>query len=123
DAVSGALTITFTVTNNEQPVLTPQVSASASATDTVAAAAAIDYTKDPNVIHDVVLTDALLSSGAFVGAAPTPDRRAAQMTWNLGNIPPQGSVTATLTLQAPASAVDFTALDTGAGAWGMLRGA
>ena len=132
DAVSGTLTVTFTVTNNEQPVNVPAVplasadpaSGTASITDTLAAVAAVDYAHDPHIVHDAILTDALTGTAMFVDGDPVPDRRGPQAVWNLGDIAPQGSVTATLTISVPATASSdgFTALDAGASAFGMLQG-
>ncbi len=132
DAVSGTLTITFTVTNNRRPAITPNVpltsgnpiSGTPSVTDTLAVIAATDYSKDPNIARDVILTDALAGSAAFVDGAPMPDRKGAQLVWNLGDIAPLASVTATLSISLPAvsASADYTNLDLGAGAFGMLQG-
>lgn len=134
DAVSGTLTVTFTVTNNQRPLITPHVplasdgsgAGTASITDTAAAIAATDYSHDPNIIHDAILTDALTGSATFVSGDPTPDRRGAQSVWNLGDIAPLATVTATLSISVPASAsaasTGFTNLDAGASAWGMAQG-
>ncbi len=130
-ALSGTLTITFTVTNNQRPLITPHVplasdgsgAGTASITDTAAAIAATDYSHDPNIVHDAILTDALTGSATFVSGDPTPDRHGAQSVWNLGDIAPLATVTATLSISVPASmsSTGFTNLDTGASAWGMTQ--
>jgi len=127
DAVSGTLTITFTVTNNRPPAVAPSAPPSSTVATTSTAAisaslAALDLSHDPNVIHDALLTDALTGGVTFAAASPAPDRQAAQLAWNLGDIQPLHSVTATLTLRVPARSADFSALDTGATVWGALQG-
>jgi len=93
DAVSGTLTITFTVTNNQSPALAPSAppSSTVAPTDTAAlsqSVAALDLSHDPNVVHDVLLTDAPAGGAVFASAAPAPDRQASQLAWNLGDIAP-----------------------------------
>jgi len=130
DVLSHTLTITFTVTNNRPPSLTLDLPVSATITDTIAAVSAVDFSDDPNVIRNVLLTDDLLPANAvFVAADPLPDRvppvggDGDALAWNLGDVPPLGSVTATLTVAIPAGpSSDFIALDGGAAAWGSLQG-
>lgn len=100
DAVSNTLVITFTVTNNRPPSIVPGVSPTATVTDTISATLAMDLSQDPNVIHNVLLADNLLPANAtFISADPMPDQEGSSLAWNLGDIPPLGSVTATLRLQ------------------------
>jgi len=122
EALSSTLIITFSVTNNRPPVLFLQVSPTATITETSSAALAFDPRKDPNTIHDVLLADILASAVTFLDSFPQPDRFMPQLTWNLGDIPPLTTVTATLTLRVPASITDFVELDGGATAWGTLEG-
>jgi hypothetical protein len=123
DALGSTLVITFTVTNNQAPVSIPEIPDGATVTDTIEAVAAIDFGQDPNTIHNVLLTDALLPANAtFVSVWPMPDRSSDSLAWNLGNIPPLGSITATLTVQLPGGGGEFVDLDTGATAWGMRQG-
>ncbi|MBN1888015.1 MAG: hypothetical protein JW850_08485, partial [Thermoflexales bacterium] len=123
DAVSGTLVVTFTVSNNHAPAIAPpQPPPAATITDAVNAVAAVDFSQDPNVIHNVLLVDSLTSHATFVSSSPWPDRRQAQYAWNLGDIPPLGRITATLALSVPASVAAFVELDTGASAWGTLQG-
>ncbi|MBN1873581.1 MAG: PKD domain-containing protein [Anaerolineae bacterium] len=122
-AVSNTLVITFTVTNNQAPVTMPAIPVTATMTDTMEAVSAIDFSQDPNVIHNVVLVDDLLPANAtFLSADPMPNRDGDSLAWNLGNIPPLSSLTATLYVQIPTSVLTFTNLDTGAAAWGTLQG-
>ncbi|MDY7075296.1 MAG: transglutaminase family protein, partial [Chloroflexota bacterium] len=96
---------------------------SATITDTIEAVSTIDFSNDPNVIHNVLLADDLISdNAAFISANPIPDRSGNSLAWNLGDIPPLGTVTATLTVRIPDSIPDFVELDTGADAWGTLEG-
>ncbi len=124
DAVSGTLVITFSVTNNRPPAVTPDLPENATITETIEAVSAIDFDSDPNVIHNVLLADSLLPANAvLISAFPMPDRSGDDVAWNLGNIPPLDSVTATLTVEiVPGSVPDFVELDTGATAWGTLEG-
>jgi hypothetical protein len=127
DAVadSGVLTITFHVTNNRPPAITlPTFPPTVTITDTIEAVSAIDFSNDPNRIKNVLLADDLLPvSVVFVSADPVPDRDGDSLAWNLGDIPPLGSVTATLQVRVvPESVPDFLALDAGATAWGTLEG-
>lgn len=122
DAAGGILTITFTVRNNLQPVLAPDIPASASIQERSVALAAFDATADPNTVHDIVLVDALTSHATFISASPFSHRSASEHIWNLGNLAPSSSVAVSLTLQISADSAIFTALDTGATARGMLRG-
>jgi hypothetical protein len=85
--------------------------------------ATIDYSRDPNVVHNVLLADDLLpANAAFISAAPTPDRSGNSLAWNLGDVLPLDSITATLMVQVPGNIPDFTTLDAGATAWGTLQG-
>jgi hypothetical protein len=122
DAISNTLVITFTLTNNQPPANIPDIPEGATVTDTVEAVSAIDFDNNPNTIHNVLLADRLLpANAAFHAASPLPDRNGDTLAWNLGDIPPLGSVTATLTVQLPGSG-EFVDLDTGVTAWGMLQG-
>jgi len=84
DAVSGTLTITFTVTNNRPPAVAPSAPPSSTVAATATAAisaslAALDLSHDPNVIHDALLTDTLAGGVTFAAASPAPDRQAAAL--------------------------------------------
>ncbi len=130
DAISGALVVTFTVTNNLSPAITSTIPTSdttaatgtASVTDTAALSAALDLSNDPHTIHNVLIRDALVSPAGYTGADPTPDRTGGEIVWNLGDIEPLQSVTASVTVTVPSSSAAFTTLDAGAGTWGMLEG-
>ncbi|MCI0580549.1 MAG: transglutaminase-like domain-containing protein [Chloroflexi bacterium] len=122
-AVNQTLVVTFTVTNNQAPATLPQVTENSSITDTLSALSAVDLSNDPNVVHNALLTDALLPPQAgFIDASPEPDNTGDFYTWNLGDIPPMGSVTMTLQLTVPASVLEFTELDSGAAVWGTWQG-
>ncbi len=72
--VSGTLTITFTVTNNQIPSVVPQLPVSATITDTLAAVSVFNLANDPNTLRDVLVADNLTASAIFVSASPMPDR-------------------------------------------------
>lgn len=122
DTISGTVIITFTVTNNQQPINAPELSDSATITESVVALATVDFSKDPNTIHNVLVADSLTSYAEFFSASPTLDQNVPQYAWNLGDVPPLNSVTATLAVSVPATVMDFIELDTGATAWGTFQG-
>lgn len=125
EPVSGSpatLVVTFTVTNNQPPVMVPEVPEGATVTDTLQALANFDFANDPHTVRDVLLVDTLTSNATFVAAMPQPDQQQPHYVWSLGDIPPLQSVTATLTLRATAAGSDFTLLDNRATAWGVLGG-
>ncbi|MCA9969110.1 MAG: transglutaminase family protein, partial [Anaerolineales bacterium] len=122
DAINNTLIVTFTVTNNRPPTIFPDVPPGTPITDTVALLAGFDFTADPNTIRGVALSDSLLGTAVLLDASPQPSRDGANLLFNLGDVPPSASVTATLTLQVPAAVADFTNLDSGAAAYGMLQG-
>ncbi|MFO7539560.1 MAG: transglutaminase family protein, partial [Chloroflexota bacterium] len=122
--LSGVLIITYTVKNNRPPAqsvaIDPQT---ATITDTLQLFNTIDLTNDPNVIHNVFLSNELnLPNIALLSASLMPDHRDNTLAWNLGNIPPLQSVVVTLSLEIPTTVTGFTQLDTGASVWGTLQG-
>jgi hypothetical protein len=124
DTVSSTLVITFTVTNNQFPaVAIPELSTTATVTDAIETVSAIDFSTDSNVVYNVLLVNDLLPANAtFISADPMPDQDGNSLAWNLGDIEPLDSITATLTVQIPDSVPDFIELDTGATAWGISEG-
>jgi hypothetical protein len=111
----------------------PRISESATLTETAAALETFDAAADPNTVHDVLLADELTDQATFVSASPRADHLPSPrvvgrgaggegLTWNLGDVPPAKSLTATLTLSAPTSVGEVVALDAGATAWGTLGG-
>jgi hypothetical protein len=122
-ALGNTVIITFTITNNQPPANVPEIDPNATITDTIEAISALDFSQDSNAIHNVLLADTLLSANAtFLSSEPMPDRSNDTLAWNLEDIPPLGSVTATLRVQIPGSVSGFTDLDTGATTWGTLQG-
>jgi hypothetical protein len=73
-------------------------------------------------VRNVVIADGLTANAAWLDADPIPDRKDDQFIWNLGDVPPLGSITATLRLQVPGTVADFADLDTGANVYGTLQG-
>ncbi|MCP4536503.1 MAG: hypothetical protein GY832_05095, partial [Chloroflexi bacterium] len=126
DAISNTLIITFTVTNNQSPAFTlSELSVTNTITNPIDVLSAMNFYSDSNVIRNVLLADEILPPNAiFVSADPMPDQAGdgnSNLVWNLGDILPLSSVTATLQIQIPASVADFTDLDVGATAWGTLQ--
>jgi uncharacterized membrane protein len=113
--------ITFTVTNNQPLANPPSIPSSATITETVAALAEFAIDRDPNTIRDVVLRDQLTASATWLASTTPPDDDGNTLLWNLGDLPPQQSRSLTLTLQVPPAAADFTALDSGAAVYGVLK--
>jgi uncharacterized membrane protein len=121
-APGNVLTVTFTVHNNLPPLDAPQLDPGATVTETVAALAAFDYGQDPNRLRHVLVTDELLAGAVFLSADPVPDQSGNRLIWNLGDLAPYQEKSITLRLQIPASAPDFTELDSGAAAWASHQG-
>ena len=122
NAISNTLTITFNVTNNRPPANVPEIDLSSGPTSSLTIDTNINFENDPHTIKNVLLTDELLSPQAtFIGATPTPNIQNSTFAWNLGDIPPLGTVTVTLKVTIPANVADFTPLDTGATTWGTLQ--
>lgn len=122
ETISNTLVITFTVTNNRPPALTPPtLPVSATITDTIETVSAIDFENDPNTIRNVLLTNELTSLESFVEASHPADRKGTQLAFNLGHIAPLSSVSMTLSIEVPSNVADFTELDSGAKVWGTLQ--
>ncbi|HYF63522.1 MAG TPA: transglutaminase family protein, partial [Herpetosiphonaceae bacterium] len=123
-AASGRLRVTFRVTNNQPSGL--DYDFPLPATDTITAALEVmpdvDFSADPNIIRDVLVTDEFLNGAAVIDSSAAPQRRDGGYAWNIGDIAPQGSVEFTLELRSPAPAADFIQLDRGATAWGVWQG-
>lgn len=119
---SGTLTVTLTVRNTLPPLDAPALTPGATVTDTVATLTAFDYSRDPNRIRQVVVSDTLLAGVTFLSADPQPSRNGNNLVWNLGDIGPYDQATITLRLAVPASASNFTNLDSGAQAFGAHQG-
>ncbi len=121
-SANGGITVTLTVRNNLPPLLAPELNPSANVTDTIAALTAFDYSRDPNRIRQVVVSDELLGVSGFVAADPQPSRNGTRLVWNLGDLAPYGEATIQLRISAPASASNFTNLDGGAAVYGTHQG-
>lgn len=124
EAINNTVIVTYTITNNQLPANLPQVAEGATLTDTVAALEQFEAERanDPNVIRNVLLVDSLTTHGAFSSATPSPDEKNGEYAWNLGDIPPLSTVTATLVLTAPTSISSTINLDNGAAAYGTYLG-
>jgi hypothetical protein len=70
----------------------------------------------------VLLADSLLAGTGYASATPRPDYQANEYAWNLGDIPPLGVITVTVTLTGPLTMNEIVALDNGAQAWGTFQG-
>ncbi|MEO6063312.1 MAG: FG-GAP-like repeat-containing protein, partial [Thermoflexales bacterium] len=118
----GLMTITFTVFNNLPPILRPELPNAATITESIALLSAHDYRQDPNTIRSVLVTDTLLAAAEFASASPAVSRAGNAIVWSLGDLPPMGSLTATLTLSVTPGGGDFTPLDGGPVALATLNG-
>ncbi|MCI0577453.1 MAG: PKD domain-containing protein [Chloroflexi bacterium] len=121
-AISNTLIVTFTATNNQLPSQAPDIPDGATITDTIAILNAFDYTADPNTLHNVVISDVLTNNATYLGASPPPDAEGSNLLFNLGDIPPSGSVTVSLELKVPGVVAGFTPLDMGAVVYAELQG-
>lgn len=119
--ISATLVVTFTVTNPHPPAALPQLPPSATVTETLAAFAAWDPSRDPNAVHDLLLADTLTPHAVLVSSSRPADRAAPHYAWNLGDIPPLGRITLTLTLRVPLSVTERLPLDAGATTWGTYQ--
>ncbi len=118
---SGRLEIEFAVTNNQNPTLVPQIPETATVTETIDIVAEFDFSADPNTIRNVIIADELTNS-TFAEAVPSAETSGSELIINLGDIAPLATVTATLMIDVPATGGQFVELDTGARAFGSLRG-
>ena len=118
----GLVTITFTVFNNLPPILRPELPNAATITESIAILSAHDYRLDPNTIRNVLITDTLLAAAGFASASPAVSQSGNAIVWSLGDLPPMGSLTATLTLSVTPGGGDFTPLDGGPVAHATLNG-
>ncbi|WP_205704014.1 transglutaminase domain-containing protein, partial [Candidatus Chloroploca sp. Khr17] len=121
-ASAGLVTLTYTLRNNLAPVTAPVPPPGATITETIAFAATYDAASDPNTIRSLLLTTSLAEAISLVDAAPLPVQQGADLAWSLGDLPPQTTLTATLSVRAATFAGEFAALETGAVAWGTLHG-
>lgn len=121
DVISGALVVTFTVTNDHPPAFRPNLTATATLTEAVAAMQALEARPDPNLVRNVLLADSLTEHATLVSAMPRPQQRGSEYAWNLGDLAPLESITVTLVLSTPETVTDILALDNGARAWGTFQ--
>jgi hypothetical protein len=75
-AVNNTLVVTFTVTNNQPPASVPQLPDpdTATITETIEIVSKVDFSNDPNTIHNVLLVDTLTEDSTFVRSYPVSDR-------------------------------------------------
>ncbi|NUM47307.1 MAG: hypothetical protein HUU38_21620 [Anaerolineales bacterium] len=120
--VAGQTVIEFTLTNNLPATRAPEISASATATETVDLLAAFIATDDVNTLRGITLADTLAAGTTLLDASGNPTQAGNTLTWTLPDLPPQASTTLTISLQTPAQSSGFVNLDTGAQAnaeqWG-----
>ena len=122
-AAGGLLAVTYTLRNQLTPELRPEVAPGADVTTTAAAILATDFAADPNVIHSAVLALVLTDAQTVFHSASRPvEQTGGTLAVNLGDVPPLGEASVTITLTTPANAADFTDLDAGAAAYGDWRG-
>ena len=122
--LSNTLVVTFTVRNNQAPLLTPDIDPDGTFTDTIASVLAVNYDNDPHTLHNVILTDAFLPvpGSAFQAASRPADRDGATYSWSLGDIPPLSATDLVVTLTVPSTLLQSTFFDTGARAYGSSAG-
>ncbi len=120
--VAGQTVVEFTLTNNLPATRAPEISASATATETVDLLAAFIATDDVNTLRGITLADTLAAGTTLLDASGNPTQAGNTLTWTLPDLPPQASTTLTFSLQTPAQSSGFVNLDTGAQAnaeqWG-----
>ena len=111
---AGTSIIEFTIKNDLPPTRSPDISASTSTTDTVGILSSFILTDDMNTLRNVSLTDTLLPGTVLVEASGEPLIAGSDLTWDLADIHPQGSLVVSMTVQTPVQGPDFLDLDTGA---------
>lgn len=114
--------VVFPVTNNQNPVLVPEIPENTTVTDTIDIIAEFDFTADPNTIRNVIVSDEL-TAGELTHSIPPAAVSDAQFILNLGDIPPLVTVTATVSVTVPATNDAFVTLDVmrGDGVWFITR--
>jgi uncharacterized membrane protein len=112
--MAGSSVIEFTITNDLPPTRIPDLSASTNPTETVGILSSFVLTDDMNTLGNISLSDTLLSGTTLVSASGNPVIAGSDLTWDLPDIHPQGSVVVSMTVQTPAQGPDFIDLDTGA---------
>ncbi|NCC33027.1 MAG: transglutaminase family protein, partial [Chloroflexia bacterium] len=119
EAEDGLVTLSFSVTNTLPPLIAPPVVPGATYTESIRLVADFDRAADPNTAHSVLLTTALPTGVQFVRAVPAPERSGSALAWALADLPPQATLSVTLTVRAAGSAGPLT---DEAQAWAMLHG-
>ncbi|MDJ0756141.1 MAG: tandem-95 repeat protein [Ardenticatenaceae bacterium] len=122
DSDNGRVDITFSVTNNQTPESLPLIPENATVTETLDILSTFDYSADPATVRNVIIADSLTANAQLAETLPAAEQSASELIWNLGDIPPLGTVTATLAVTIPTTVADFIALDSGATAFGSLKG-
>jgi len=112
--VAGTTTITFIATNNLPPTILPELPDTATFTETIDTLSAFEASDDANILKNVTLEDTLAAGTTLVAASGDPIQSGSDLTWQLGDIPPLGSATVTMTVQTPAAGGNFLDLDSGA---------
>ena len=105
--------ITYTISNNQIPSQLPAIMESTPVTDAVAILNSFTLTDDLNTLRTVILTDSLAANVTYLDSTTPPEQIGNHLTWHLADIPPGATAVFTLTLQPPATAADFTELDSG----------
>ena len=104
--------ISYTVTNNLLPTLTPAIAGAGDVTATVAALTGYSATDDMNTQRNIELA-LTLTNGTLVDANGA-SVNGNTLTWQLPDLPPFQSQTVSVTVAAPATSAGFTELDSGA---------
>jgi len=119
----GTAVITYTVRNNQTALNQPQIEAGLNVTETADALAGFDPLADPNTVRNLIVTSDLSGSNLLDSSVfATSDASGNEHLFHLGDLAPLADAVFTLTVQLPASAPDFTTLDSGATAYGTLQG-
>ena len=108
------ITVTYAVHNNLVPTAEPNVSTGTPITDTIGILAAFDTATDANTMRNVSLATTLTAAATYRDSSLPPTQSGSTFTWTIPDIPPQGRLLLTMTVQATGSAPDFTDLDNGA---------
>lgn len=120
--VAGETIVTFNITNNLPPTNQPDLSGAVTITDTVNILASFVITDDMNTLRNVTVEETLVNGATLQDASDNPTVNANTLTWNVPDLPPQGTASLTMTVSTPAQGSAFVEIDTGAQAsaeeWG-----
>lgn len=117
-AANGTLTVTLSVSNEQLPMLTPQIDATATVTESAELLATFNYLNDPNTIRNIVITDEIINGATLISSDPPASQDGDMFIFHVGDVAPMQRADVVLVLSVPTGLSDFTPFDVGATAFG-----